>query len=70
MMKKTIVFIIILILGISTVIFLIPSLFRYLSELNNAPEKSWYKILYTILQIGIAAYFIIKGIQYLKHKKP
>ena len=68
-MKKTIVFIIILVFGIFTIVFLIPSFFRYLSELNSTPEKSWYKILYTILQIGIATYFIIKGIKYLKQNK-
>ncbi len=68
-MKKTVVFTIILALGIFTVIFLIPSLFRYLHEVNISPEKSWYKVLYTVLQMGIATYFIYKGVKYLKKNK-
>ncbi len=65
-MKKIIVIIVLALLLLFTVAYLFPSLISYFNMSNIEMEKKWVKISYTILQILIAFYFIIRGVKYLK----
>ncbi|MEM8765549.1 MAG: hypothetical protein AAGD88_17165 [Bacteroidota bacterium] len=67
-MKKILIGILTILLLLFTLVYLIPSLIGYIDETKVRPEVAWFKVGYTLLQIGIVIYFIIRGTKYVKAK--
>ncbi|MEO1484401.1 MAG: hypothetical protein AAFU57_01560 [Bacteroidota bacterium] len=65
-MKKIVIGVLTILLLLFTLFYLIPSLIGYIDETKIRPEVAWYKVVYTLLQIAIAIYFMVRGIKHIK----
>jgi len=67
-MKKILIGVLTSLLLLFTIFYLIPSLIGYIDETKIRPDLAWYKVVYTLLQIAIAIYFMVRGIKFVKAK--
>jgi hypothetical protein len=64
---KNIGIIIVTIIGAFIILFVYtPMVLTAIDKLDVNPEKNWFKIFYTCLQILIVIYFTFKGVKYFR----
>ena len=68
-MKKILIGVLAILLLLLTLFYSTPSLIGYIEQTKTIPEVAWFKVAYTLLQIGIAIYFIAKCIKHIKNNK-
>jgi len=47
---------------------IIPTIIKSTSEFNVRPEVNIWKIIFSLIQLGIGGYLIIRGIKYISKK--
>ena len=68
-MKKILIGVFAILLLLFTLFYLTPNLIGYVEQTKTKPEVAWFKVVYTLLQIGIAIYFIGRCIKHIKTNK-